>query len=102
VERNARVAGDVRKALAAVGGSTSPAGEALWHIVGQGMSIREWALRGGWSGQSRSPKQARTILLGALTLLARYYGFGPRERTPHEIMLRPRRAKYRAPDTKPD
>lgn len=75
VERNARVARDVRTALNAVGGSTMPAGEALWHIVGLGMSIREWALRSAWSGQSRSPKQARSILLGALTQLARYYGY---------------------------
>ena len=48
VERNARVARDVRAALDAVGGSTTPAGEALWHIVGLGMSIREWALRSAW------------------------------------------------------
>ena len=75
VERNARVARDVRAALDAVGGSTTPAGEALWHIVGLGMSIREWALRSAWTGQSRSPKQARSILLGALTQLARYYGY---------------------------
>lgn len=75
VERNARVARDVRAALDAVDGSTTPAGEALWHIVGLGMSIREWALRSAWSGQSRSPKQARSILLGALTLLARHYGY---------------------------
>lgn len=74
VERNARVARDVRAALDAVGGSITPAGEALWHIVGLGMSIREWALRSAWTGQSRSPKQARSILLGALTVLARHYG----------------------------
>ena len=74
VERNARVARDVREALEAVGGHGSPAAEALWHVLGQGMSIREWALRSSWSSQSRSPKQARSILLGALTLLARFYG----------------------------
>lgn len=73
VERNARVARDIRQALDAVGGSATPAGEALWHIVGLGMSIREWALRSAWTGQGRSPKQTRSILLGALTQLARHY-----------------------------
>ena len=88
VERNARVARDVRAALDAVGGSTTPAGEALWHIVGLGMSIREWALRSAWSGQSRSPKQARSILLGALTQLAKHYGYEHAE-----VPLRTRRSR---------
>ena len=98
MERNARVARDVRAALDAVGGSTTPAGEALWHIVGLGMSIREWALRTAWSGQSRSPKQARSILLGALTLLARHYGYEhaevplPRRRSRSTKSLRARPA----------
>ena len=97
VERNARVARDVRAALDAVGVSTTPAGEALWHIVGLGMSIREWALRKKRTGQRRTPKQGRLILLGALTLLAQHYGYehaeapppGRRSRSTKSLRARP-------------
>lgn len=70
----------VSQALDAVGGISSPAGSALWYVAGLGMSVREWALRDGWNGKSLDKAEAKGILVAALGVLARYYGYerGPR------------------------
>ena len=83
IERNAGAARAVRDALDAVGGSGSPAGSALWYVAGLQMSIRDWALRDGWNGKRVEKSEAKGILVAALGVLARYYGY---ERAP-----RPRR-----------
>lgn len=83
IERNASAARAVRDALDAVGGSGSPAGSALWYVAGLQMSIRDWALRDGWNGKRVEKNEAKGILLAALGMLARYYGYersGPRPR----------------------
>ena len=74
IERNAGAARAVRDALEAVGGSASPGGAALWFVAGLGLSIREWALRLGWSGKAMSREEGKGILIAALGVLARYYG----------------------------
>ena len=76
VERNAGAAGAVRDALDAVGGNSSPAGSALWFVAGLGLSVRDWALRLGWSGKPISVHEAKGILVAGLGVLARYYGYG--------------------------
>lgn len=80
VERHAGAARSVREALNAVGGSASPAGSAPWYVAGLRMSVREWALRDGWNGKSLDKAEAKGILVAALGVLARYYGYerGPR------------------------
>ncbi len=83
VERNAGAARAVRDALDAVGGNSSPAGSALWYVAGLQMSVRDWALRLGWSGKAMSKEEGKGILLAALGMLARYYGY--------ERQARPRR-----------
>ena len=83
VEKNAGAARAVRDALDAVGGSGSPAGSALWFVAGLQMSVRDWALRLGWSGKAMSKEEGKGILLAALGMLARYYGY--------ERQARPRR-----------
>ena len=83
VERNAGAARAVRDALDAVGGNSSPAGSALWFVAGLQMSVRDWALRLGWSGKAMSKEEGKGILLAALGMLARYYGY--------ERQARPRR-----------
>ena len=83
VERNAGAARAVRDALDAVGGHGSPAGSALWFVAGLQMSVRDWALRLGWSGKAMSKEEGKGILLAALGMLARYYGY--------ERQARPRR-----------
>ena len=83
VEKNAGAARAVRNALDAVGGSGSPAGSALWYVAGLGQSVREWALRQGWAGKAMSKEEGKGILIAALGMLARYYGY--------EREVRPRR-----------
>ena len=81
VERNAGAARAVRDALDAVGGHGSPAGSALWYVAGLQLSIRDWALRDGWNGKRVEKNEAKGILVAALGVLARYYGYersGPR------------------------
>lgn len=79
VEKNAGAARAVRDALDAVGGNSSPAGSALWYVAGLQMSIRDWALRDGWNGKRVEKNEAKGILVAALGVLARYYGY---ERAP--------------------
>jgi hypothetical protein len=68
----------VGKALDALGGLGSPAGSCVWHVVGLQRSLREWALRQGWSGRPVRVEQAQGILVAALGVLAAYYGYGGR------------------------
>lgn len=75
IERNASAARAVRDALDAVGGSGSPAGSALWYVAGLQLSLREWALRDGWNGKRIDRDEAKGILVAALGVLARYYGY---------------------------
>jgi hypothetical protein len=75
VERNAGAARAVRDALDAVGGNSSPAGSALWFVAGLQLSIRDWALRDGWNGRRLDRDEAKGILVAALGMLARYYGY---------------------------
>ena len=75
VERNAGAARAVRQALDAVGGSTSPAGSALWFVAGIGLSVSDWALREGWNGRSIGRHEAKGIMIAALGMLARHYGY---------------------------
>ena len=93
VEKNAGAARAVRDALEAVGGNSSPAGSALWFVAGLQMSIRDWSLRDGWNGKRVEKNEAKGILVAALGVLARYYGYersGPRtHRTAHWSVISP-------------
>jgi hypothetical protein len=60
----------VHRALAALGGVGSPGGSCLWHTLGCGCSIREWAIRRGWNGRPVRQDQALGILIAALGVLA--------------------------------
>jgi Domain of unknown function (DUF6456) len=66
----------VGAALDALGGLGSPAGSCVWHVVGLQRSIREWAMRQGWAGRRVRIEQAQGILVAALGVLARHYGYG--------------------------
>ena len=65
----------VDAAMDALGGLGSPAGSCVWHVVGLQRSIREWALRQGWGGRLVGEKPAQGILIAALGVLARHYGY---------------------------
>ena len=62
------------KALDAVGGINSPGGCAVWHVAGLGRSVKEWSALEGWNGRSLNQYEAKGILVGALAVLAVYYG----------------------------
>jgi hypothetical protein len=70
----------VHKALEALGGLTSPAGSCVWHVVGLQRSVREWAMRQGWSGRPVRQEQAQGILVAALGVLAAHFGYGETRR----------------------
>jgi hypothetical protein len=72
----------VGTALDALGGLGSPAGSCVWHVVGMQHSIREWAMRQGWGGRPVRVEQAQGILVAALGVLARFYGYGDTARSP--------------------
>lgn len=92
VERNAGAARAVRDALEAVGGSGSPAGSALWYVAGLQLSLREWSLRDGWNGKRIDRDEAKGILVAALGVLARYYGYERSGSSQHRRGAEPARA----------
>jgi hypothetical protein len=65
----------VGKALDALGGLGSPGGSCVWHVVGLQRSVREWALRQGWGGRPVRVEQAQGILVAALGMLVKHYGY---------------------------
>ena len=69
----------VGDALDALGGLGSTAGSCVWHVVGLQRSIREWAMRQGWGGKPVNEKHAQGIVIAALGVLARHYGYASRE-----------------------
>jgi hypothetical protein len=75
----------VHEALEGLGGIGSPGGSCLWHVLGCGCSIREWAIRRGWSGQPLRQEQAAGILIAALGVLACRTRQSPRSGVPEPI-----------------
>src|SRR5271169_5557692 len=63
----------VWRAVLAVGGMGSPGGSCLWHVVGCGRSLNEWALEQGWSGRLVSQEAASGILIAALGALEAHH-----------------------------
>ena len=70
----------VHEAMEVLGGIGSPAGSVIWHIVGLQRSVREWAMRRGWSGRPVRQEQAQGILVAALGMLAAHFGYGETKR----------------------
>jgi hypothetical protein len=68
----------VARAMDALGGHGSPAGSAVWFVVGLEMSIREWSARQGWSGKPVPQPTAGGILVAGLGTLAMHLGLTPR------------------------
>jgi hypothetical protein len=79
-ERQAMARRRLAAALDLFGGADSAGGSCLWHVLGLECSLREWAMRQGWSGRPVHHVQAQGILLTALGVLAVHYGLQPRER----------------------
>jgi hypothetical protein len=64
----------VHRALEALGGIGSPGGSCLWHVLGCGCSIREWAITRSWAGRPMRQEQGTGVLVTALGILSRHYG----------------------------
>lgn len=75
-ERQLHARRRVHKAMAALGGISSPAGSCVWHVVGLQRSVHEWAIRQGWGGRPVDHKAAGGILIAALGVLAAHLGYG--------------------------
>lgn len=75
-ERQLQARRRVHEVMEVLGGISSPAGSCLWHIVGLQRSVREWAIRQGWGGRPVDQKAAKGILVAALGVLARHFGYG--------------------------
>jgi hypothetical protein len=69
----------VHSALTTLGGHDGPLGSVAWHVLGRGVSVREWALRQGWGGRPVRQEQAMGMLIAALDLLAGHYGLKTRQ-----------------------
>ena len=74
-ERQALARRRVAEAISTLGGHDSPAGSVLWHVVGGGLSLRQWTLRQRWGGRPVRPDQAHGVLVAALSVLAAHYGY---------------------------
>ena len=74
-ERQLHARHRVHKAMAALGGISSPAGSCVWHVVGLQRSVREWAIRQGWGGRPVRQEQAQGILIAVLGMLAAHFGY---------------------------
>lgn len=70
----------VAEALDALGGHDSPAASCVWFVVGLEFSVREWAMRQGWSGRPVHSPVAQGMLVAALGTLAFHFGLTPRQR----------------------
>ncbi len=68
----------VARAMDALGGHGSPAGSAVWFVVGLEMSIREWSARQGWCGRAVPQPIAGGMLVAGLGILAMHFGLTPR------------------------
>jgi hypothetical protein len=68
----------VAEALDALGGHDSPGGSCVWFVVGLEFSVREWAMRQGWSGRPVHGPAAQGMLVAALGTLASHFRLTPR------------------------
>lgn len=63
-------------AVAALGGYGAASTDAVWHVLGMGMSAHEYATRQGWRGLKMERRMALGILVAALAVLAGHYEIG--------------------------
>jgi hypothetical protein len=67
-------------AIDALGGHHSPAASCIWCVIGNQMSLRQWALRQRWGGRPVRPDQAQGVFVAALGVLAAQFKNGDRRR----------------------
>lgn len=70
----------IADAMDVLGGHDTAVGSCAWHVLGCETSVREWALRQGWSGRPMAPQNAQGLLVAALGVLAVHFGLLARPR----------------------
>lgn len=65
-------------AIASLGGFGAAGTSAVWHVLGQGMSINGYASHVMWNGLKMERRTALGVLIAALAVLAGYYGYASR------------------------
>ena len=70
----------IADAMDVLGGHDTAVGSCAWHVLGCEASVREWALRQGWSGRPIAPQNAQGMLAAALGVLAVHFGLLTRRR----------------------
>jgi hypothetical protein len=68
-----RARDSVWQAIRACGGMGSPCGSCAWHVLGNELSVREWARREGWGGKPMREEVAKGTLIGTLGVLAEHF-----------------------------
>lgn len=79
-ETNVHARIKVASAMDVLGGHDTAVGSCAWHVLGCEASVREWALRQGWSGKPLAPQNAQGMLVAALGVLAVHFGLLSRPR----------------------
>ncbi len=64
----------INAAMQALGGHASPCGSCAWFVLGDEITVAEWARREGWGNRPISPHVAKGTLIGALGVLAAHFG----------------------------
>lgn len=89
---------DIGEAVRALGGMGSPAANAVWDVLGEGLTVKEHAERTIFgAGRSLNPTAAKGILVAALGVLAWHYGYDPEARR-HRIQRTGAVVEFGAPD----
>ncbi|HVE21573.1 MAG TPA: hypothetical protein VNC39_06315 [Acidocella sp.] len=68
-----RARDSVWQAIRACGGMGSPCGSCAWHVLGNEMTVAEWARREGWGGKPMREEVAKGTLIGTLGVLAQHF-----------------------------
>lgn len=63
----------INAAMQALGGHGSPAGCCAWFVLGDEITIAEWARREGWGGRPLRHETAKRTLVGALKVLVEHF-----------------------------
>ena len=79
-ETNVHARIKISNAMDVLGGHDTAVGSCAWHVLGCETSVREWALRQGWSGRPIAPQNAQGMLVAALGVLAVHFGLLSRPR----------------------
>lgn len=69
-----RARNKIDDAMRAMGGHGSPCGSCAWFVLGNEITVAEWARREGWGGHPMRPEVAKGTLIGALGVLVKHFG----------------------------